>query len=322
MKSIDMICPQCGAILKPDRYEGKAVCEYCGYQMLIEKEDTLEEIRAKEQAKSYGYHKGRLRAEAEAEAVKKKKFGPLKISLLVFGAIVLMLGFASTVNNVTKPLVNPFDYIEVSFQGKDGDGEVVLEIKNQTEGIDANFIHYEFSKEDDLFQGETITIQATSEQYRLSENMKSYIVEGLDEYLKDLDNIPEEALELIHLRAESALELNLDRSKSAGFFIDMKPVKLFLLTDGKQTNQLYDAFEVHFSTNAGEKTVYVLAGFEDVIVRNGTQVSIDMSYGMYYGQLTQVQGWLWITAYNSLEEIRAALLTSQESYMELKELDL
>ena len=69
-------------------------------------------------------------------------------------------------------------------------------------------------------------------------------------------------------------------------------MKLFLTTDGKQTNQLYDVFEAHFMTNDGEKTYYVLARFEDVVVRDGEQVSIDMSGGMYIGHLTQVQGWI------------------------------
>lgn len=322
MKTIDLTCPKCGATMKPDRYAGKALCEYCGYQMLIEKEDTLEEIRAKEQAKSYGYHRGRLRAEAEAKEADRRKTGPLKIYLLIFGVIALLLVFVNAVNYLSMPQINPFDYIEVSFVGTDGDGEVKLEVKGAIDCIDANFIDFEISKEDYLFQGETITVEAASEKYRLSEQSKSFIVEGLDEYLKDLEDIPQEALELIHLKAEARLELNLDSSKESGHFIDMKPVKLFLLTDGKQTNSLYDAFEVHFSTNDGEKTFYVLVGFDDVIVRNGAQVSIDMSYGMYCGHLTQVQGWLWITAYNSLEEIRAELLTGQDSYMELKELDL
>lgn len=322
MKIIDMTCPKCSATMKPDMQQERAVCEYCGYQMLIEREDTIEEIRAKAQAKSYGYHKGRLRAEAEAKASGKGKHRGAKIAIAVVGVIVLLSIFSTLVQEASKPQVNPFDCIDVSFQGKDGDGEVVLKTKSAAEGIDANLIEFDISKERNLFQGETISISAASDDYRLSENTKSYIVEGLDEYLKDLDNIPEEALEIIHLKAESVLELNLDRSKTSGHFVEMKPVKLFLITDGEQTNRLYDVYEARFSTNAGEVTCYVVAYFDDVIVRDGEQVSIDMSSGMYLGHLTQIQGWLWITAYNSLEEIRADILTSQDSYMELVELDL
>lgn len=129
-------------------------------------------------------------------------------------------------------------------------------------------------------------------------------------------------MEIIHMKAEARLELNLERSKNAEVFVEMKPVKLFLVTDGKQTNELYDVFEVTFMTRAGEKIFYVAACFDDVIVRDGEQVSIDMSYGMYQGHLVQVEGSLWITGYKSLEEIRVDILTGQESYMEVKELEL
>lgn len=322
MANIDLTCPKCGALLKPDRYQGKAVCEYCGYHMLIEKEDTVEEIREKEQARSYGYHRGRLKAEAEAKAARKKKHRGVIVPVIVIGVIVVLATLSATVQQLAKPQINPFDYIDVSFQGIDGKGEVVLETTNVSGDIDINRVEFDVSKDDWLLQGETIAIQATSEDYRLSETTKTYIVEGLDEYLKELEHIPEEALELIHVKAESALKLNLDRSKNSGAFVDMKPVKLFLTTDGKQMNRLYDVFEAHFATNAGEQTYYVVAYFDDVIVRNGEQVSISMSGGMYQGHITQVQGWLHIMAYDSLEEIRAELLTSQDSYMELKELEL
>lgn len=322
MKKIDMICPQCGASLKPNIEKKEAVCAYCGYHMLIEREDTIEEIRAKEQAKSYGYHKGKLKAEAEARVADRGR----RFSFLIPLAIVLvfvLIGFVSAVSQyLSKPQINPFDYIEVSFKGADGDGEAVLETLNVSEDVDINRVRFDISKDDKLLQGETITIQASSDVYRLSEVTKTYTVEGLDEYLKELENLSDEALELIHTRTESALKLNLDSSKESGILVDMKPVKIFLVTDGERTNCLYDVFEAHFATNSGEKIFYVMACFGDVIVRDGEQVSVSMSGGMYQGHITQVQGWLHIMAYDSLEEIRAELLTNQDSYMELKELDL
>ncbi len=326
MRIIDMTCAKCGATMKPDLDNERAICEYCGHQVLIEQEDTLEEIRDKAQAEAYGYHRGRLRAEAEAEVFRRKKKSrkgqKAIISMSIFVAIAVVVFISFCITEVSKPQVNPFDCIEVSFQGNDGDGEVVLEVKNVTEGIDANRIEFDISKEDYLVQGETISIRASSEDYRLTEKNRTYIVEGLDEYLKDLENISQEVLEIIHIKAESVLELNLESSRNVGVLLDIKPVKLFLVTDGKQTNRLYDVFEAHFSTYTGEQTYYVMAYFDDVIVRNGEQISIDMSYGMYGGHLTGVEGALYIMAYDSIEEIRADILTTQDSMMELKELDL
>lgn len=298
MKMIDLTCPKCSATLKVDADKTKAVCEYCGHQALIEQE-----------------------AEAKETATKKQKVRSIKTKFIVAAVVALLILLLAAFEQLSKPQINPFDCIEVTFQGTDGEGEVVLETKSAGE-IDANYIDFVISKKNYLLQGETITVTATSDRYLLTEKERIYTVEGLDEYLTDLEGIPTEALEMIHLRAESALELNLESSKEAGFFLDMKPVKLFLATDGKQTNSLYDVFEVRFTTVDGEKTFYVMAVFSNVVVRDGEQVSINMSSGVYRGNLTQVQGWLYIMAYNSLEEIKADLLTSQESQMELKELDL
>lgn len=322
MKNIDMTCPKCGAPLKPDRRKGEAVCEYCGYHLLIEKEETVEEIQAKAQAKSYGYHKGKLRAEEEAKEAKKEKHQRIRIGGIVFGVVALLIMIPAFAGELLKPRINPFDYIHVSFQGKDGEGEIVLEIVNVSEKVDINRVDFDISKDDWLLEGETITIQASSDDYRLSERTKAYIVEGLDEYLKDLENLPKEAIEFIHAQSETALKLNLEDSKATGAFVEMRPVKLFLATDGKQANVLYDVFEARFKTNDGEVTYYVAAAFDEVVVTNKEQGTLSMSYGMYMGHISQVQGWLHIMAYDSVEQIRIELLNDYGGSMEIKELDL
>lgn len=303
MKIIDMTCPRCGASMKPGADKKSAACEYCGHHMIIVQEKTAKETYAR------------------TETVKKKKVSGGKIALIVIGIIVLIQVAAAMAGNLVKPQVNPFDCIDVSFRGSDGKGEIVVDLKNAS-GIDLNRIDFDISKEDRLYQGETISIYASSEDYRLLEKEKNYIVEGLDEYLKNLEDIPEDILEIIHVKAEAGLDLNLDRSKKMGVFQSLKPVKLFLQTDGKQTNHLYDVFEATFMTSGGEKICYVMVCFNDVIMGKGEKTYINMSGGMFQGKITQVEGSLWITAYDSLEEIRAELLSNRESYMDLKELDL
>ncbi|MBO5283899.1 MAG: hypothetical protein J6B43_12410 [Lachnospiraceae bacterium] len=320
MKMIDMTCPKCGATMKLDLDKRKAVCEYCGNTVLLEQEDTLEEIRAKAQSRAYGYHKGRLAAEEEAS--KRKKHRSIKIAAIIVGAFVLIEMLSFLIVETAKPKINPFDYLEVSFRGVDGKGEVVLNVVNPAENIDTGSIKFTVSKDDYLMQGETISISAASTEYRFTEDKRIYTVEGLDEYLKDLDNLSEEALDTIHTRAETGLKWNLENVKERRMLTEMTPVKLFLITDGKQANRLYDVFEIHLTTSAGEKTCYVVTYFKDVVVREGEQVSIEMSGGMYIGHLYSVENWLYIMAYDSLEEVRAEILTNQDSYMELKELDL
>lgn len=318
VKMQDMTCPKCGATMNFNEEKSKAECAYCGYRMLVEQKESISQLRERMRSQSYEYHKGKL--EAQEEAGRRRRLRKLRNTASFVGAFVVVIVLANFGKTMAKPQVNPFSLIQISFQGTDGQGEVAMEFVPGE--VDRNLIDYEISKSRGLFQGETITIKATSEDYRLTQSQRSYVVEGLDEYLKELTDIPADALELIHAKAENVLELNLDSSKKVGYFVDMQPVKLFLTTDGKQKNELYDVFEVRFNGNGEESVYYVLACFDDVLIRKGEQVSMSMSYGIYYGNLTQVSGSIWIMAFDSVEDIRTDILTSQESYMELKELDL
>lgn len=318
MNVIDLTCPKCGATMNYSEENSKAECAYCGYRMLVEQKESVSRLRERIRSQSYGYHKGKL--DAQEEANRRRILRKLRNTAIVVGALAAFIFLVNISRTMEKPEVNPFDLLQVSFQGTDGQGEVVMEFLPGE--ADCNLIDYEISKSRGLFQGETITIKAASEEYRLGQSQRSYVVEGLDEYLKELTDIPADTLELIHAKAENVLELNLGNSKKVGYFVDMKPVKLFLATDGKQKNELYDVFEVRFNENGEESIYYVLACFNDVLIRKGKQISMSMSYGIYYGNLTQVSGSIWIMAFDSVEDIRTDILTSQESYMELKELDL
>lgn len=320
MKMIDLTCPQCGANIEPDPKAEKAVCKYCGYQALLERKDTLEEIAAKAQSKSYGYHKGKLQAEAEmAKETSGQQNSTMKVALIVVIALVMIGVFAVVTSNVAKPKVNPFDYIKVSFEGTDGDGEVVIKTMSKDD-VDANRIDYDISKMSDLIQGETISIVADSSEYRLTEKSKTYVVEGLDEYLKDIKDIPEESLQLIHQKAKSVQELNLSHDEEA--FESMKPVKLFLLTDGERESQLYVVHEVTFATENGKIICYVSTCFNGVVLRKGAEVSVYLPGGIYHGNAVGTgKTGFFISGFESLDAVRADILTSQEKNMELTEKD-
>lgn len=316
MKMTDMTCPKCGAIMKMDSKKETVVCEYCGALFLLEKEETLEEIRAKAEAKAYGYHKGKMAARRTVSQKKSKKWIPF---LVVFILVFIAMGSAGY-QEIIKPEVNPFSYIEVTFRGTDGKGEMIMEFTDVPEGIDVNCITYDASKERWLSQGESISIQASSSDYRLTEQVKTYTVCGLDEYLKDLDTLSDTAIEMINKQAEQVQELNL--SHTGNYFVDMVPVKMFLVTDGKRSNSLYDVFEVRFQTEEEEKILYIAAYFTDIIVRNNEQAPVNMSYGVYTGHLTSVQWSSFIMGYDSVDEVRQDILMNMESYLELKERDL
>ena len=319
MKMVDLTCPKCGANIETDPKMDKAVCKFCGYQALIEKEDTLEEIAAKSQSKSYGYHKGKLQAEAEMakeESLQKKK--TVKVVLIALAALMIMSVFIVVILQVSKPKANPFDCIEVTFEGTDGEGEVVVK-KAGKDGVDANQIDYEISRSSGLIQGETIRISAKSTEYRLTEKSKTYVVEGLDEYLKEISDIPDETLELIIQKGKSAQESNLSSEKEA--FETVKPVKLLLLTDGERKNQLYVIYEATFITEEETLIRYPVTCFEGVVLCKGEKNSVYLPEGICYGNVigTGKTGFF-IKGFESFDAARADILTNQEKNMELKEI--
>ena len=304
MKTIDLTCPKCGATMKAESSKGMATCEYCGHQMLFE-------IGGKKETIIY----------REREVIVEKPSGR-RVGAMVFLGFVAVIMIFAAIGHVVKPKINPFDYIAVSFEGTDGDGELLMEVIGVSTEVDANRIRFDASKDDDLLQGETITITAKSDDYRFTEETKAYVVEGLNEYVKDVADIPEDALSLIHAQAESTLANNIDGAVGTGEFKDMKPVKMYLLSDGKQENLLYDVYEAHFAGEDWEKTLYLVVWFSDVVARNGENGGINIVGGMYQGKITQVRGWVHVMAYASIEEIYADIMTDMDSNMKLTERDL
>ena len=305
MKTLDLTCSKCGATMKAETTKGIATCQYCGHQMIFEFGDKKETIIYRER-----------------EVLVEKTHSPKRVGTAVFLGVVAVIMMFAAMGHVSKPKINPFDYISVSFHGIDGDGELTMDVINVSTQVDANRIRFDASKDDYLLQGESITITAKSDDYRLEEEVKVYMVEGLDEYVKDVKDIPDSALPLIHAKAESSLSINIDNAVGTGEFKGMKPVKMYLLSDGKQENELYDVYEAQFAGDGWEKTLYLMVGFSDVIAGNGGNGDLQISGGMYWGHITQVRGWVHVMAYASVEEIYSELMTSKESSMTLTERDL
>lgn len=314
-----MICQNCGALLEVDENKKVAKCEYCGNQIILKKEETTEEIRKKAESKSYGYHKGKLEAEQEIENKKKRKniFGKIiaVVIFLVIGCCGLMI------TELQKPKVDPFEYIEISFVGEDGDGDIEIKTANITDDIDANYIYYEASKKHDLSVGETITITATSDTYRLSKKSKAYTVEGLTEYLKSLDVLTEGMLEAIHTNAKEVQNMNLSMVIDTDEFISMEPVKMMLITDEGCENILYDILELRMYVHGEEKCYYLVSEYDGVLLRNLEEEVVDLSYGVYNGDYIHLGGAVWIVAFESLSSAEQYVKSDLDSTMKLKELE-
>ncbi|MBQ7934137.1 MAG: hypothetical protein IJ327_05055, partial [Lachnospiraceae bacterium] len=212
MKMVDITCSKCGATLKPDFKKRRASCEYCGASFLFVEDELSGEITTK--------------AQVTKEERKSSKKIPLLILLVLM--LVVFIGVLSwIVKEQSKPVVNPFDCITVSFHGKDGAGKVTVKALEGQDEMDVNRVVFDISKENKLMQGDTISIDVSSDYYRLEEKTKVYTVDGLDLYLSDLENLSAEDLKMLHKEAEEVVDSNLELSKNQDYFIEMKPVKLF-----------------------------------------------------------------------------------------------
>ena len=68
MKIINLTCPKCGANLKTTETGGRAFCEYCGAEVILDDEKVHVQYDNAEEA-GYSFEKGRQRAIAETAAV-------------------------------------------------------------------------------------------------------------------------------------------------------------------------------------------------------------------------------------------------------------
>ncbi|MBR4966408.1 MAG: hypothetical protein IKY53_07925 [Lachnospiraceae bacterium] len=320
LKIEHMECPRCGASLSPEKGNAEVICQFCGAAFQIKDEVNLEEIRATAESKSYGYHKGKLRAEIEADAIKKQNSVNVFMPLIIIGTALLLFAGTWMVIWLCMPKVDPFACISVTFEGIDGDGTV--SVRGTDPSVDINLIDYEISKDSYLSEGDSISIVARSGEYRLAERTKTYTVEGLTRYLNDLDNISGEALALIHTRAQEDQKSNLENVISTDSLISMEPIMLFLSTDGKKKNLLYDVFEARIDTPDGEIICYPVTVYNDVIIDKEKSASVKISYGMYCGNYINVGNSIYISAYESIETVRTTIATEKDVEMELMELDL
>lgn len=141
-------------------------------------------------------------------------------------------------------------------------------------------------------------------------------------YLDTLDNLSAEDLAKLHKKAEETLDDNLRPAIDQGYFIEMKPVKLFLTTGGKQLNRLYDVFEAHFNTRNGEVVYYVWAYFDGVRIQEDGGISLQDAITGYAGYPALIQGPVCIIGYDSMEQVEVEIGVTVRGEMELKVLDL
>lgn len=311
MKLVEMKCNNCGSSLKFKDNVKEVTCEYCGTHYKLE--DDYD--------KGYKFEKGRIAARNEKEGFVNNKKSV--ITVFVVAAFIIFLAGIIILNVATEMQeeIDPFEYIEIMYSGTSGSGRAYPEIILNDKGINKNNLFITLSKENNLTENETITVNVSSYSYKLLENRKEFTVSGLDTYLTDLDNISKKDLKVIHEKTKEINDRNLSTFTLKNYISSRKFVKLLLLTDGKNSNTLYDVEKVVFDFNGDKKTIYLVVYYNNIIIRDSEDTSINYRSAMYTGNIISLPHGA-ITAYESIKSIKTNIKMKEEKEMKLLERDL
>lgn len=326
---IDLTCPKCNGQMVLNEEQTQAVCPYCGNQAFFEDEspERVQEI-------AYAYRKGVLKAEEEAAkkaerkaarntkktTTKAKKGGTLRRILIAVG-VFAAIGFGMwAYEYATAPEVDPFESIDVVFEGTSGSGYGWVEVHSPASGTyNAYDIDYEISQRFGLAEGDKVTVTASSTRYRLTTKTKVYTVEGLDVLLADLDGLSDQAIASIHARSELTLKKAASGSRIEAGLTALEPIAVYLFTESSSHNTLYDVFRATFMLNGATSELYLVAYYDDIVVRDGAVPTIDYDYttttGDYikvfdsYESLESYGGY--INGYRTLEETEIGIQSSE-----------
>ncbi len=313
-------CPGCGAPLKKDPDSSMAKCEFCGQEVLVD-DGSAERRHLEEMA--YAREKARYEAQIAQERREKRErqHHPMLFLYAVLLAIGVVLGLARV---AVSPKCDPFACATVEFSGVNGEGRAEI-VKKGGGGIDTNEIDYRLSADRDLSEGDVVTLTADSDKYRLTSRSKQFKVTGLEQYLTELDSLSDEVLGLIHQKSAEICDSNLHGAvglSEANEILSREPCCMYLATDGKNRNILYDVARLVVSTyEGGEKTVYITAYYNNIIVLDGEEKSFHYDRCMYRGN----QIWLGentlrnglIEGFESPESAELDLRTRMESGMKI-----
>ncbi len=265
MKKIDLKCPSCGGIMKVSEDKSEVTCPFCKYKFLIEKEKTIEELKAQEEALSYAREKGAR--QAKDEALKKERKNNRKVFFLTLTGIIVFSSLAAAINYYGKEYMSdPFRCINVKFLGESGRGEVKIESNGRCE--ESKDIDYNTTVATNLKEGDEIYVDASSSKYRFGTDRKKYTVTGLSNYVTEISELTDEIKEKIHKLSYNKLKEEIDKDyRYGGKMVSLTQYKLYLHTDNETKNAIYDIYKLKSKTPTGKTyELLVMVKLENVII--------------------------------------------------------
>ena len=264
IKTLSLICPSCGGRMELTADEEKAVCPYCGHEILIDNDDSAQ--------KEYERRVAMARAEEDIRDLKSKRQGRRRlkgwlIALCVIAGITLASVFipSSPMHELVFPrTADPFTAVSLKFSGMSGKGSAELQLKDRSAEY-ADEARYEVVPEKGLSNGDTVTVKAKAPAgWRFEPAEKQFTVEGLTIWVTSTGELSEDNLAAIHSNTERLIREDWKDIISSSLATDLTytPYRMYLFISDKDTsyeyNVLYDAYEVKVTKKDGS----VYTGYE------------------------------------------------------------
>lgn len=289
-ETVDVLaCPKCGANMELTSEGGRdtAVCPYCGFSRIIERGMTEEERKAHIRELAYERERARLKAEDEHKAEQEARANRGKriaIAIVLTPIIIgLLIGiFVSIFGDPTKPLIDPFEDISVTFSGVDGSGRAKI--------VGKGGVRYSCEDDGELTEGGKALITASSDSCRLKEKSREFTVTGLSLYITDASMLDSECLEFLHGHTASALEKEFS---STGDYLssatkhyeswEWAHAGTYIAAKGNEADRVFDVVELTFRRGDAVVTKYAVYCFENAVKINDGVAPISFGREYFYG---------------------------------------
>ena len=304
-----VICPACGAKVNYDENNKTTHCEFCGAvldmtEVYGEKKDRerddIQDMQIRDIMNNmYRNNTANRAANVQASVQSAKKVA--KIIAIVFVSMFCLSIFAtiafsvrrysdmmnkSNTNKETVTEIDPFDKLYINYYGVSGKAYARLSDSNKHE---VSMIEKTVSATENLKNGDTITVKYNKNsakdyntKYVLTKTEKTYTVEGLEEYLEDVNLIGEEDLEVLKKNAirkaeEACAEENFPSLEGS---FDVYAIYTMIKKDFSRQESV---FVISFDYKESEeiKTGYYMAEYSNMIKLPTGDFKINFSAGDY-----------------------------------------
>lgn len=277
MKKIDLKCPSCGARMKLSDDKSSATCPYCENSIVIQEEKNLKDECKRIEQLTYARESAKFKAANDIELHKKTreshaKLATILIIIFIIGAAIAFNIIAVVSNYYALELIeNPFECINVKFNGVDGSGKVEILDNGQCDYF--KDINFSPAKNKALYEGQTVTISAISDIYRFEVSEKKFKVKGLSKFLTSLESLTDEVIEKVHEYSYNKLTNSAFSLSYEGDIVSLTPYKFYLYTNNSNKNYLYDVYSVEIKARSNKVfKKYVVAYYKDFLLLSNQEL--------------------------------------------------